>query len=156
MRSCCAFYRCGPKSRAKPKVHYTMVPLLFDWLTATVEPFFPTPPARMTDMLLCASKIAMPTAAHNGNTFTSVPVYGNCISDTKDLLISLRSLLLKGLFSLILHIPHMLIIIDQEYVLVAFETISCLANHNLQHYRVTEHVQYVILEYIFIVHIWLL
>lgn len=91
------------------KVHYTAVPLLFGWLTATVEPFFPTPPARMTDMLLCASKIAMPTAAHNGNTFTSVPVYGNCISDMKDLLISRQRLLKYWDFLTPLCIPDMFI-----------------------------------------------
>lgn len=116
------------------KMHYTMDPLLFFFsrLTATVEPFFPTPPARMTDMLLCASKIAMPTAAHNGNTFTSVPVYGNCISDTKDLLISRRKLVFRPLVSRglsnTLCIPdHTSITVKWEVrnMFFALETISC-------------------------------
>jgi len=101
-------------------VHYTIGPttFFFSWLTATVEPFFPTPPARMTDMLLCASKIAMPTAAHNGNTFTSVPVYGNCIRATWKIF----WLVIRIKVFLTLRIPDMLIIIykrevtNQEYI----------------------------------------
>jgi len=114
------------------KVHYTMWSYyFFSWLTATVEPFFPTPPARMTDMLLCASKIAMPTAAHNGNTFTSVPVYGNCINDTKDLLIRAvkETPSYQGLSNTPHHSWHVsLLIIDmlqiKNYIMFAFETIS--------------------------------
>lgn len=58
-------------------VHYNGIQHCLSWLTATVEPFFPTPPTRITDTLLCASKTAMPTAAHKGKTFTSVLMYGN-------------------------------------------------------------------------------
>lgn len=128
------------------KVHYTMWShYFFSWLTATVEPFFPTPPARMTDMLLCASKIAMPTAAHNGNTFTSVPVYGNCISDTKDLSIRVvKEATLQGLsntpypwhFSLLIIVKLLrnyrrCSLLKQFLFCFCFFFIILLTNHNL-------------------------